>query len=127
MEEIDFAEWLEKKRAKKGWSRAELARQIRISAPQVTRVLNREQGPGDDFIAGTAQAFGLDIDFVYGIAKRIHSHKDSDEDFNELKNLFLKMTDDEQEEFLAAGRLKVKLRQRRGTIGDTSKARTASV
>jgi len=61
---MDFASWLEEELAGRGWNRSMLSKRGKISAPQVTRILNREQLPGPDFCRAVATAFVLPPEFV---------------------------------------------------------------
>jgi transcriptional regulator with XRE-family HTH domain len=54
MERLDFAQWLSDELKQHGWNRAQFARLTGISAPQITRILNREQRPGPDSINAIA-------------------------------------------------------------------------
>jgi transcriptional regulator with XRE-family HTH domain len=64
MEKLDFAEWLRDQINLHGWSQAEFSRRSGISAPQITRLLNREQRPGEDSIIGISRALGLPTETV---------------------------------------------------------------
>lgn len=55
----EFVGWLLSEITRQGWPQAEFARRAGLSPATVSRVLSGENRPGDDFIAGTARAFGL--------------------------------------------------------------------
>lgn len=56
--------WLIEELRERGWSQAEFARRAEISAATVSRVFSGENKPGDEFIRGTARAFGVPIETV---------------------------------------------------------------
>lgn len=60
----DFVMWLVGELKDRGWPQAEFARRADVSAATVSRVLSGENRPGDDFITGTARAFGLPVERV---------------------------------------------------------------
>jgi len=62
---MDFVDWVDGEREQRGWSKAQLARSMNVSQPYVSRVLSRQQNPGDDFLQGIALAFGVTIETVY--------------------------------------------------------------
>src|SRR3990172_817697 len=68
MQVDDFVEWLESELGKRKLSRAEFSKRGKIAAPQVTRVLNREQNPGLKFLFATARALKLPRSIVYRAA-----------------------------------------------------------
>jgi transcriptional regulator with XRE-family HTH domain len=66
-----FATWLVEEIAKRGWSQAEFARRAGMSAASVSRVLSGEHNAGEDFIAGTARAFGVPLESVMRLAGKL--------------------------------------------------------
>jgi transcriptional regulator with XRE-family HTH domain len=68
---MTFIEFVESEMEKREWTRADLSRKSGISQPQITRVLNGAQSPGDVFIDGIARAFDLPVDIVYRAAREL--------------------------------------------------------
>mgnify|MGYP006286507421 CR=1 FL=1 len=81
---VDFIEWLEAERTARKWSKRELAGRMNISPPQVTRVINREQLPGRDFLQGVARAFGLTDDDIFRRAGYISGRSEYDQITTEI-------------------------------------------
>ncbi len=67
----EFVMWLLAEMEKRGWNQAEFARRAEIGQATVSRVLAGENGPGDQFINGTARAFGMPPDAVMRRAGRL--------------------------------------------------------
>ena len=62
---MDFVEFVNSEMQSREWSRADLSRKSGIAAPQITRVLNREQNPGELFCKGIARAFNVPEEDVF--------------------------------------------------------------
>jgi len=71
MERPDFAQWLQSELDLHRWSRADFARLTGISAPQITRILNREQQPGEESIKAIARVLKKKQLFLYQIAGKL--------------------------------------------------------
>lgn len=76
---MDFASWLEIELDKRGWSRSDLARRGDLTTAQVSRVMTRQQNPGEAFCKGVAKALGVPLDEVYRAAGKLPkiSYRDS--------------------------------------------------
>lgn len=83
--------------------------------------------PDEDSLKAIAHAFGVPPETIFRAAGILPNQPGMDEDFEELKYIFNQMTDEEQEEFLATGRLKLELRNKRGELRETQQARPAHV
>ena len=81
--------------------------------------------PDEDSLKAIAHAFGVPPETIFRAAGILPSRSDTDEDYEELKHIFNQMTDEEQEEFLAQGRLKIDLRTKRGDLREKPQARPA--
>lgn len=90
---MDFVSWIEDELEKREWSRSDLARKSGVTPTQVTRVLSRKQGPGQDFIEGIARAFNLPLDVVYQKANLLPTKNKRDELEEEASYLFAKLKD----------------------------------
>jgi len=64
----EFAQWLDDKLHQKGLKRAEFARLTGISAPQITRILKREQRAGPGSIKAIAKFLEVDEESLYKLA-----------------------------------------------------------
>ena len=62
---MDFVEFVNSEMQSREWSRADLSRKSGIAAPQITRVLNREQDPGELFCKGIARAFNVPEEDIF--------------------------------------------------------------
>ena len=62
---MDFVEFVNSEMQSREWSRADLSRKSGIAAPQITRVLNREQNPGELFCKGIARAFNVPEEDIF--------------------------------------------------------------
>lgn len=109
----DFSTWLQNELDTRGWTKAELSRRSGISASQVTRIMNREQNPGQESLESIARALRLPPETVLRAAGLLPQKADQSPNFDELLYVFEQMTDDEQNELLAMGRLKIEMREKR--------------
>jgi transcriptional regulator with XRE-family HTH domain len=125
--EKNFIAWLEGMLKKENWTRAELARRANINQSTLSMIYNGYREPGNDVCYAIAAAFGIPTETVFRAAGILPNQPGTDEDFEELKHLFNQMTDEEQEEFLATGRLKIDLRNKRGEAHEIQQARPAHV
>jgi transcriptional regulator with XRE-family HTH domain len=89
--------------------------------------LNGDRNPSNETLEAIARGLKLPPETVFRAAGILPNHPGTDEDFEELKHLFNQMTDEEQLEFLAMGRLKIDLRARRGESHETPQARPANI
>jgi len=87
--------------------------------------LTGARGPGNELCLAIAKGLNIEPETVFRAAGILPNQPGTDEDFEELKYLFNQMTDEEQEEFLATGRLKIELRNKRGELRETQQARPA--
>jgi len=62
---MEFVEWLNSAIEAKGWSRAEFARQTKLSPSQVTRLLNGERGIGEQSLNSIAIALKLPASLLF--------------------------------------------------------------
>jgi transcriptional regulator with XRE-family HTH domain len=124
---IEFGEFMLKFIREAKITQAELARLSGISAAQVSRLFNGISKPGPDACKAFANALRIPTETVFRAAGILPNRPDTNEDFEELKHLFNQMTDEEQREFLAMGRLKIELRNKRGDAHDTPSARAVRV
>lgn len=85
---MDFVEFIQDELRNRDWTRADLSRKSGIAAPQITRVLNREQNPGKVFIEGIARAFNLPLESVYQKAGVLPTKSKRDELIEEAEHLF---------------------------------------
>jgi len=61
---MDFSDWLLSELKMREWSQADLSRKSGIASPHITRVLKRQQNPGNVFCEGIARAFDIPIESV---------------------------------------------------------------
>lgn len=64
----DFPQWLSEQLDIKAWNKAELSRRSGVSAPQITRIMNREQSPGKESLIAIARALHLPQETVFRAA-----------------------------------------------------------
>ena len=110
---MTFVTWLETELNKRNWKRSDLARAIKMSDTALTLVYNGQRKPGTDMCLAIAKVFDLPPELVYRQAGLLPEAPDLPPEFEELKHWFSQMTDDEQEVFLAQGRLTIELRNKR--------------
>jgi transcriptional regulator with XRE-family HTH domain len=122
-----FAKWLQERMELKGYNQAELARRAGVSRAAINGVLTGSRNPGNDLCSAVAKALNIRPEIVFRAAGILPNQPGMDEDYEELKHLFSQMTDEEQEEFLATGRLKLELRNKRGELREKQQARPAHV
>lgn len=109
----DFVEWVLIEMDHRGWNRRELSIRMDISATQVTRVLNREQLPGIDFLNGVARAFGLPTDVVFRRAGILPEDlKDPDDIIREVLYELGLAPKNDREEILEFSKMKRMIRER---------------
>ena len=114
MSTMDFVDWIENKLLVTNMSRADLARSSGITTAQITRVLNREQGPGKVFLSGVARAFKIPIESVYRAAGLIPLASPNDEIIEEIKYIMEQLPSDERQDILEYIRLRLRLAEERG-------------
>lgn len=105
METLDFSQWLMEWLDKKGWSRAEFSRRSGISAPQITRIINREQGPGEESLTAFAHALNLPPEEVFRAAGKLPPDPDKPPGFDEWVYLYMTADEAVRNELLAYARL----------------------
>lgn len=125
--DITFRDWIIEELEKQGWSQSVLARKAGISRQAVSDYINQRRKPDNEALKGIAHAFRLPQETVFRAAGILPNHPGTDEDFEELKHLFNQMSDEEQLEFLAIGRVKIDLRTKRGESHETPQARPANI
>lgn len=70
-DKAQFVAWLKAEVQARGWTYAEFARRAGLSAPTVSRVVAGDNGPGDEFIAGAARAFGVPTESVMRLVGKL--------------------------------------------------------
>ncbi len=123
--DIIFSDWLLEELAEREWTQSRLARKADISRQAISDYINQRRKPDNEALRNIARAFEIPEETVFRVAGELPTRPDTDEDFEELKRLFDQMTDEEQEEFLAQGRLKIDLRNKRGAQNEIPRARPA--
>jgi transcriptional regulator with XRE-family HTH domain len=106
--EPTFADWLEEEINKRGWSRAELSRRSGISAPQISRLLNREQNPGKESIDSIARALHLPQETVYRAAGHLFPVDPIDEEAAQMLHVFKSLSPRDRAEMQALAEVKLK-------------------
>jgi transcriptional regulator with XRE-family HTH domain len=127
VENNHFTSWLNSELDKQGWTQSELARRAGLSRGTLSNITSGSKGVGEETCRAIARAFNIPPETVFRAAGILPNHPGTDEDFEELKHLFNQMTDEEQLEFLAMGRLKIDLRAKRGESHETPQARLANI
>jgi transcriptional regulator with XRE-family HTH domain len=109
---MNFAEWIESELNQRGWSRREAARRGGISPSMLDKVISRSSKPGMRFLEGISKAFEVPLHEVVtrSLDEEYKDNLSFLSIFNELLNT---MTDEELEEMLAYGRMKIELRRKR--------------
>lgn len=116
---MKFETWLRGELDNRNWSQRQFAQKAGFSQAAVSLIFSGKRKPGVDICNAIAKVFGLPAEAVYRRAGILPSNNDINPDKDELLFLYNKMTGEEQEEFLASGRLKVELRlKRQGKISD---------
>lgn len=121
-----FSKWLQERINSKGYNQAELARRANVSRAAINGILTGSRGIGNDLCSAIARGLELPEIVVFIAAGIIKSPPGYNEDLEVLTDIFTQMTDDEQEEFLAAGKLKIDLRMKRGDR-ETPQAKPAHI
>jgi len=127
VENNSFASWLNKELDEQSWTQSELARRAGLSRGTLSNITSGSKGIGEETCRAIARAFNIPPETVFRAAGILPNHPGTDEDFEELKHLFSQMTDEEQLEFLAIGRVKIELRNKRGEKRETPQARPANI
>ena len=114
---MKFTTWLDMELDKRHWNHSELARQINMTEAAISHVFtdnkSHKRNPGPDMCKAIAEALGLPPEIVYRQAGLLPAEIENPPNFDELKYWFTQMTDEEQEMFLAQGRLTIEIRNRR--------------
>jgi len=122
-----FSRWLQERMRLKGYSQAELARRAGVSRAAINGILTGGRGPGNDLCSAIARGLELPEIIVFVEAGIMKAPPGYNEDFEDLKNIFVQMNEEDQEEFLENGRTKIKLRTKRGEQHEIPHARPAHV
>ena len=125
VENNKFTNWLNNELDKQGWTQSELARRAGLSRGTLSNITSGSKGIGEETCRAIARAFNVPPETVFRAAGILPNNPGMDEDYEELKHIFNQMTDEEQEEFLAQGRLKIDLRSKRGDLREKPQARPA--
>ena len=112
MTTLDFVEWIEKELDDRDWSRADLSKHGKITAPQVTRILNREQNPGIEFCRAISVAFKIPLEQVFRRATILPANPEINEEIETMVSEASKLPKDDQREVLAFIRMKNNLRKK---------------
>lgn len=115
----EFAEWLEKRLERKGWTLRELAQRAGLTHAAISNVLNGQRNPGLKFCLGIADALDEPPEFVMrraGLLPELPAPEGfSQETIRELIDIIYNLPMDKQEDLLEiAWSLYQRPRQRRG-------------
>lgn len=108
-----FASWLLKELEDRRWSQADLSRESKVSASQITRVINGRRGLGKDSLTAIADALGYPPDVVFRVANFLPPAVNIDEDIEQIIHEVEKLPKADKEEVLAFIRMKNNLRKRK--------------
>lgn len=97
---IDFREWLFKELEDRNWSQRDLAKKAKISQGAISHVINGARQPGTDFCQAIAVAFGYAPETVFRVAGLLPTHKDMDEETEQMLYLFDRLETADQEVLL---------------------------
>ncbi len=67
----EFVEFLVSEMQTRGWTKSEFSRRAGLSPATVSRVVAMTHAAGDDFVVGTARAFGMPTESVMRIAGKL--------------------------------------------------------
>jgi transcriptional regulator with XRE-family HTH domain len=110
---MEFNEWLDEELKRKGWSRSKLAKMSGFSEAAISLIHTGKRKPGIEVCQAIAKALNLSVETVYSHAGLLPNKPSNDADFTQLKHIFLQMTEEDQEEFLELGRMRLELKRRR--------------
>jgi len=103
-----FVDWLNEQLDQREWSRGRLARMGHISPSMLAYIYSNKKRVGLDTGKKIAKALGLPEAMVFEKAGLTTQKSKETPSFDELKFLFEQMDAEDQSEFLAIGRLKIK-------------------
>lgn len=102
---IDFADWLNDKIDKAGWSYREFSRRGGLSSGAVSKVINRQSFPGPDFCNGVSRALNIPAERVFRKAgllpARIIGDDESSDKKEQLLDYFDALSKDDQSTIIA--------------------------
>ena len=110
---MTFVNFIETELEKRNWNREELARRAGITSSAISLVYSGKRNPGTEMCRGIARAFKMPETIVFQAAGIMEPIEENPPNFDELKYWFTQMSDDEQEAFLAQGRITIEIRERR--------------
>ena len=99
---------------KRNWSQAELARQSKISPPQITRILSGERGIGEESLNSIAHAFKLPPETVFRAAGILPQQTPESELIQQITHLAKDLSPQEQIDILEFVKLRHRLAEERG-------------
>jgi transcriptional regulator with XRE-family HTH domain len=109
-----FGAWLMTELARCNMSQMDLARSTGLTRQAIGNYINLNRIPNKDAMEKIARALHRPVEALYQAAGLIPSPPPADdEELERLLKLFEAMTDDEREEFIAEGELKIELREKR--------------
>lgn len=108
----DFKWWLLERLDERGWSQADLARRSGLSPAQVSRLASGVRQPGLDACLRLAQALGLSLDHVCGVAGLLPLPPEATLETDELLRLAGALPPRARRDLLALLRLYLALQER---------------
>lgn len=109
----EFSSWLIAEMEARGWNNSDLARCANLSPSTISNVINRQKRPGLEFCTGVAEAFGMPPEHVMGKAGLLPVQSTDSQMLVEAQYLFSRLSDEDQERFLAMMRAMLELERRR--------------
>lgn len=78
---MSFVEWLEGELSKRRWTRADLAREAKLSQTSFSKIFSGERKPGPDLCNAIARAFGIAPEIVFRRAGLLPALPEDDDKF----------------------------------------------
>jgi transcriptional regulator with XRE-family HTH domain len=126
----DFVEWLEEELNKRDWRPIDLASSSGLYPATVSKVLNRQRNPGNDFLRAIAKPLGYPEEIIFrkaGVLTEKPSGQITEERLNyliqfdelrleKLHHLFQQLDEIDRDEVIAFAELKIRLRAERNSV-----------
>ena len=104
--------WINQKLQERGWSQNQLAREAGLTKSQVSRIVN-EKTPSNHEAHSLGRALNVPPETIMRLAGQLPPSPNHNDKSDEMMQIFSGLADDDQDEILQMGRLKLE-RHKRG-------------
>ena len=115
---ITLIEWINGELQSRDWTAMDLSRRSGISQTHISKVMNEQRKPGNDFLLGIARAFDYPALSIFQMAGVLPVNKKDDPVINRMVYLLGKFPEDEKKNLLTYMQIKLEMLRKEGRITD---------